>query len=240
MARADLALARKLLASVAAQRENPSFAGPMLAAYGLGLIASDRAAGDPMAARGLLDEAFAGLTQVARSALSQTNPAVSTQMAALLPVVEKVDADRVAERLWLAASCRADRLSQPPSAWGVLSNAILALRVSRYDSEMAAVLAAPVFERLPVLLDGTDGWGFRDERVFAVLAAFDPRAVPKLLSTLPAAARRTERDRNGFLVVAPEALARLEAGRMLGMPIGVRRRQATGNVYTATSDLPAD
>ena len=61
MARADLALARKLLASIAEQPENPAFARPEIVPYGLGLIASDMAAADPVPARGLLDQAFAGL-----------------------------------------------------------------------------------------------------------------------------------------------------------------------------------
>ena len=160
-------------------------------------------------------------------------------MAALLPVVEKVNSHRVAERLWLAASCRADRL-QEPSSEAVLSNAILAMRVSRFDRAMADVLAAPVFKRLPILLDGTDGWGFHDDRVFRVLAAYDSRAIPRLLLTLPAAARRTEHDLNGNLKVAPDAHHRLAAARMLGMPIGARSRAATANIYGAASELPAE
>jgi hypothetical protein len=239
MARVDLTRARKLLAMVNAQPENPASARPALVPYGLGLIASDRAATEPVVARGLLDEAFAGLTKLARAAEGETNPSASTLMAALLPVVEKIDPERVAERLWLAASCRPPRL-QEPSAEAVLSDAILALRASRYDRAMAAALVAPVFDRLPVLLDRTDGRGFQDARVFQVLAAYDPRAISTLISTLPAAARRTERNSNGYPSIAPEALARLAAGRMLGMPIDVRRREATGSFHVPASDELTD
>ena len=174
MARADLALARKVLASIVVKPENPSFGGPELVPYGLGLIASDRAVDDPLGARGLLDEAFTGLTQIARPGHGQTNTSASTLMASLLPVIEQVDADRVAERLWLAASCCAPRLPEP-YVQDIVSDAILALRASRYDRAMAAVLAAPVFERVPVMLDGTDEAGYFDDRVFQVLSAFDPR-----------------------------------------------------------------
>jgi hypothetical protein len=239
MARPDLTRARKLLAMVAEQPENPAFARPALVPYGLGLIASDRAAAEPVVARGLLDEAFAGLTKLARAAEGETNPSAATLMAALLPVVEKIDPERVAERLWLAASCRPLRL-QEPSAEAVLSDAILALRASRYDRAMAAVVVAPVFDRLPVLLDRTDGQAFHDIRVFQVLAAYEPRAISRLIPALPAAARRTERNPNGYPSVAPEALARLAAARMLGMPIDVRRREATGSFHAAASDELAD
>ena len=239
MARADLTLARKMLESIVELPENPSFTRPELVPYGLGLIASDRAVSDPMAARGLLHQAFAGLSQIARSAPGQTDGSVSTLMAALIPVVEKVDPDRVAERLWLAASCRADRLPDP-FAQSVIIDAILALRASRYDRTMAAVLAAPVFDLLPALLDGTSGWGFHDGRVFEVLAAYDPRAISTLLSTLPPSARRPQRDPNGNFADAPEALARVAAGRMLGMPIGVRRREATRPINVPASELPAE
>jgi Carboxypeptidase regulatory-like domain len=239
MARADLTRARKLLAMVAAQPENPVFSRPALVPYGLGLIASDRAATEPAVARGLLDEAFAGLTKIARAAEGETNPSAATLMAALLPVVEKIDPERVAERLWLAASCRPSRL-QEPSAEAVLSDAILALRASRYDRAMAAALVAPVFDRLPVLLDRTDGWGFQDTQVFQVLAAHDPRAISRLIPTLPATARQAQRNPNGYPSVAPEALARLAAGRMLGMPIDVRRREATGSFHAPASDELTD
>ena len=239
MARADLTRARKLLAMVADHPENPAFARPALVPYGLGKIASDRAATEPVVARGLLDEAFAGLTKIARTAEGETDTSASTLMAALLPVVEKIDPERVVERLWLAASCRPPRL-QEPSAEAVLSDAILALRASRYDRAIAAALVAPVFDRLPVLLDRTDGQGIRDAGVFQVLAAYDPRAISTLIPTLPAAARRTERNSNGYLSIAPEALARLAAGRMLGLPIDVRRREATGSFDADARDELAD
>ena len=239
MARVDLTRARKLLAMVNAQPENPAFSRPALVPYGLGLIASDRAATEPVVARGLLDEAFAGLTKIARAAEDKTNPSAATLMAALLPVVEKIDPERVAERLWLAASCRPPRL-QEPSAEAVLSDAILALRASRYDRAMAAALVAPVLDRLPVLLDRTDGWGFQDTQVFQVLAAHDPRAISRLIPTLPATARQAQRNPNGYPSVAPEALARLAAGRMLGMPIDVRRREATGSFHAPASDELTD
>ncbi len=239
MARADLARARKLLLTVALEPDNPTFARPALVPYGLGLIASDLALTDPAVARGLLDEAFGGLRKIARAADPGSSPSVSILMAVLLPVVERLDPDRVAERLWLAASCRQPRPLEP-SGHGPFPDEILALLASRYDRAMAAALVAPAFDRLPASMDRTDGNTYYDSRAFQVLAAYDPRAITTVISKLPAAAGRTQRSINGEVSVAPEALARLAGGEMLGMPIEGRRRAAIEKSGAATTELPSE
>jgi hypothetical protein len=149
-------------------------------------------------------------------------------MAALLPAVERLDPDRLAERLWLAASCRPPRI-QEPSSFEILDMATLALLASRYDRAMAGAIAAPALERLPSLLDRTDGGGYYDDRVFLVLTAYDPRAIESLIRALPASARRTE-PKDFQFIVAADPVARLAAAEMLGLPIEARRRAAIKRV----------
>jgi hypothetical protein len=191
-------------------------------------MAYDLAPTDPASARGLLDESYAGLLKIARDADGRTNPPVSLSMAALLPAVERLDPDRLAERLWLAASCRPPRI-QEPYMNEVLDMATLALFASRYDRAMAGAIAAPALDRLPSLLDRTDGGGYADDRVFLVLTAYDPRAVESLIRALPASARRTER-KDFPLIVAADPVARMAAAEMLGLPIEARRRAAIRRV----------
>ena len=115
MARADLPRARKILDTIDDPTGPASFPRPALVPYGLGLMASELAATDPAQARGLLDEAFAGLRKVADRAGRQGHsiPPVSCVMAELLPMVERLEPDRLEERLWLAAACRASLAEQP-------------------------------------------------------------------------------------------------------------------------------
>jgi len=240
MARADLPRARKLLPRLADRPDVPALARPGLVPYGLGLMGADRAATAPASARGLLDEAFAGLRDLARATDGRTYPPASILMAALLPAVERIDPDRLAERLWLAASCRPPR-PQEPDGNDVLMMATLALLASRYDRPLADTIVAPALDRLPALLEGSDGWGYYDGRLFDILAAYDPRVIDSVIRELPPAARRTERTRDGNLKVAAEVAARLAAAEMLGRPIDERRRAGldrAGFVYRASPDRP--
>ncbi len=205
------------------------FARPTLVPYGLGLIAAARADADPAGAKSLLDEAFAGLKAIDRRGNSHSGPPASILMAVLLPTVERLDPDRLAERLSLAASCRPAR-QQEPYPQDVATMATLALLVSRYDRAMAAAIVAPALERLPSLLDRTNSHGsYADEPVFGLLAAFDVRAVESLIRALPPAARKTERVRDGWTIVSSEALARLAAAEALGRRPDERRHAALKN-----------
>jgi hypothetical protein len=146
-------------------------------------------------------------------------------MASLLPTVERLDPDRLTERLWLAASCRLPR-QQQPYLQDVSTMATLALLASRYERAMAAALVAPALERLPALLDRTNGPGGNSSSTFDLLAAYDVHALESLIRALPPAARKTERNRDGWTSVSSEALARLAAAEALGRPPEERRRAA--------------
>ena len=233
MGRADPARARRLLETVgkspARAAGEPAFARPTLVPYGLGLIAEARADADPALAKSLLDEAFSGLAAINRLRNSNSGPPASILMAALLPTVERLDPDRLAERISLAASCRPAR-QQEPSPQDVATMATLALLVSRYDRAMAEAIVAPALERLPSLLDRTNSHGsYADSSVFGLLAAFDVRALESLIRALPPAARKTERVRDGWTIVSSEALARLAAAEALGRRPDERRREALKN-----------
>ena len=189
MGRVDPARARRLLEMVgkspARAAGEPAFARPTLVPYGLGLIAAARADADPAGAKSLLDEAFAGLAAIDRRGTSNSGPPASILMAALLPTVERLDPDRLAERLALAASCRPAR-QQEPYPQDVATMATLALLVSRYDRAMAAAIVASALERLPSLLDRTNSHGsYADSTVFGLLAAFDVRALESLIRAHP-------------------------------------------------------
>jgi hypothetical protein len=230
MARVDPARAKRLLEMVGkSPAGEPGFARPTLVPYGLGLIASARADADPAGAKSLLDEAFAGLKEIDRRGTSHSGPPASLLMAVLLPTVERLDPDRLAERLALAASCRPAR-QQEPYQQDVSTMATLALLVSRYDRAMAAAIVAPGLDRLPSLLDRTNSHGsYVDSSVFGLLAAFDVRAVESLIRALPPAARKTEKVRDGWTIVSSEALARLAAAEALGRRPDERRREALKN-----------
>ncbi len=235
MGRADLPRARKLLARSTERPDAPTFARPGRAPYGLGLIASDLAATDPATARTLLDEAFAGLLATARDhRYDGSSPPASIAMAVLLPTVERVDPDHLAERLWRAASCRTPRAQEPQSA-DLRNLATLALLVSRYDRAMADAIAAPVLDRLPASIAEAARRGAfetqpsvqttHDTRVFEILAAYDPRAIVQLIRSLPDPVRKAEEPEDRRVVVSPEIYARLSAALVLGQPIEKRRRQ---------------
>ena len=142
MARADLARARKILDTINQPTGTASFPRPALLPYGLGLMASELTTQDPAKARGLLDEAFAGLRELANKSGGRNDyPSVSYVMAELLPLVERLEPDRLEERLWLTAACR-DPLAEQPDMNAIQARAILAMLVSRYDRAMATVISA--------------------------------------------------------------------------------------------------
>ena len=122
--------------------------GPARVFYGLGLMASELAATDPARARELLDEAFTRLRQLAdRQDGKVPHSRVPWVMAGLLPVVESLEPDRLEERLWLTAACRAP-LPQWPEMIAVQVGVIVAMGVSRYDLGLAAIIMAPPLEHL--------------------------------------------------------------------------------------------
>jgi hypothetical protein len=225
MARADLPRARKILEGLNAPSGPDSRPRPELVAEGLALLAADRVATDPAGARKLLDEAFDRLRKVPTEThiYRSYDPGVANRMAALLPLVERIDPDRLEERLWLAA-CRA-----PLFEYDVLRRlrtpVILAALVARYDRTMAAVIIAPSLDRIPGLLADASGFPFRESTGIKALAAYDPRAVAALVRDLPASARRAPEPRNGWQDASIDAQIRLAAAEALGLSVEERYRK---------------
>ena len=115
----------------------------------------------------------------------------------------------------------------------------LALLISRYDPAMARVIVGPALEKLPTLLDRTNGvGGYAHWSDFNLLAAYDVRAVESLIRALPLSARKTERARDGRTIVSSEVLARLAAAEALGRRPDERRREALKNKIPGIQVFP--
>ena len=231
MARADVPRARRILDTINQPTGMASFPRPALLPYGLGLMASELAATDPATARRLLDEAFAKLRGVASKGVGQNDfPPVSCVMAELLPTVERLEPDRLEERLWLTAAYRAS-LAEQPDMNAVQPRVILAMLVSRYDRAMAAVLVIPALERLPELLADSSGFNFHNTTLIKALAIYDPRAVVTLIRALPDSARKVPEKNENWQSSSIDAQVRLATAEMLGLPVEERRQKAIGQVY---------
>src|SRR5262245_15846147 len=86
---------------------------PALVPLGLGVLADALAVPNPEQARGPLDEAFARLRKVAvDGSPGQGQDSVASRMAELLPVVERINPDRLAERIWPRPLARLRRRSR--------------------------------------------------------------------------------------------------------------------------------
>jgi hypothetical protein len=221
MARADLPRARRILERLNLPAEPNSSPRPELVAEGLALMAADLAETDPTGARALLDEAFDRLNKLASVEPRGGDQPISNRMAALLPLVERIDPDRLDERLWLAAAHRT-----PPFDHAFLNQlqapVVLAALVARYDRGMAAAIIAPALDRMPGLLVDAFGFSYMQSTVIKALATYDPRAVTVLVRDLPAGARRTPAPRNNWQDASIDAQIRLAAAEALGLPVEER------------------
>jgi hypothetical protein len=230
MARADLPRARAVLDLLDNPTAQPNPGRGPLRPYGLALLAEARADTDPDGARALLNEAFTGLRAAAEASPGQpTYPPVASVMAGLLPLVERLQPDRVAERLWLAVACRPGR-PEPLEPGRVAELVGLAALVSRHDRAMAAVIYEPAGDRLPELAGQEYGGGLFNYgglgSPFQLVAVYDPRALDALIRRLPEPARVITDDGQGWVVPSLEIQARLAGAEMLGQPPEVRRRAA--------------
>jgi hypothetical protein len=223
MARADLPRARKVLDAIDERVGPERIPRPPQKPEGLGLMAIELAETDPAGARRLLDEAFDRLRAVAADGRPFKDPSAATIMAALLPLVERVEPDRLEERLWLAVAVRAPIYDQP-TILVLQPPIILASLVSRYDRAMAAAIIAPALEHLPGVLGDTFGASYDKSTMFKALAAYDPRAVIALLRELPDSARRAPARNDGWNGASLDAQIRVAAAEALGLPVEERRR----------------
>ena len=233
LARTDLPKARQILRAI----DDPSKGmqnRPALAPFGLGMLADELAESDPVAARALLDEAYAGLRKVASQGRDRVGPdSAANLMAELLPVVERLDPGRLAERVWLAASTRKAPSGFDPSPSDVEGPLALAMCLSRYDRAVASAIAGPVVEMLPEYL----AWSnvdpdFDRPAIAKTLAAYDPRAAASVLRALPASSRRSQKWSPDNRVLPIEPAIRLAIVEALGIPPGPGRTREAGRVGT--------
>lgn len=228
MAKLDLARARRLLETLN-DRANPGIStNSVPLASGLGLIAAELAATNPAEARQLLDEAYKSLRQRAvEGHPGQGQNSVANLMAELLPVVERLDPDRLAERIWLLAASRAPTV-QEPTPNEVEGTMALAMLVARYDRGIADVMAVPALDRLPDLLaEANRMYGSVIPPTLKSLAAYDPRAIAPMLRSLPDSARKPPlKGANTTTAASPDAQLRLAAAWILGFPNEARPREA--------------
>jgi hypothetical protein len=232
MATADFVRARRLVHTL----DDGSSPGPMvnraLVPFGLGAIAGELARTNLSRARGLLDEAFAGLRKLAVDEFPpQGQDSVANLMAELLPVIERIDPERLAERIWLAAACRSSSRQEPgPSE--LAGTFALAMLVARYDRAIAEVIAAADLEQLPDLLSESGGfYGNNVSTIIKDLTAYDPRAIGPLLQALPDTARRQPPRHDTWNAASIESQIRLAAVQILGYPSAARPVEA-GRVGT--------
>jgi hypothetical protein len=223
MSNADPAKARRLLETLGDQ----SSPGVMVSrAVGLGAIADELASTNPIQARGLLDEAFAGLRELAILRPGQGQNYIANLMAELLPVVERVDPKRLAERTWLVAASR-DPAPRELMAQELERTFALAMLVARYDRAIANVIASAYLERLPDLLAESEGsYGGIAMTIWKNLTAYDPRAIAPLLRALPDAARKPPSRNDTWTAASIESQLRLAAAQILGFPSAARPSEA--------------
>ncbi|MEJ7636662.1 MAG: hypothetical protein WKF75_01425 [Singulisphaera sp.] len=227
MANADLARARRVLETIDDESSPGLTANPALVPFGLGAIADELAETNPIQARGLLDEAFAGLRKVAVDGRpGQGQDSVANLMAELLPIVERLDPGRLAERTWLVAASRPPS-AQEPKAQEIEGTFALAMRVARYDRAIADVIIAAGLERLPdLLVESVGAYSNVIPTISKSLTAYDPRAIAPLLRALPDAARKPPPKSDTWTAASIESQLRLAAAQSLGLPNEARPRDA--------------
>jgi len=228
MASVDLPRAHRLLESLSDSRSEMQ-GNATFVAFGLGFIAEELAETNPTQARGLLKEAFNSLRKIAVNAVpGQGQIPVANLMAELLPIVERLEPDRLAERIWLIVA------SRPPSVQNLnvqhMEEAIvLAMLVSRYDRAIADVIAAPVLERLQDLLidDSTRPYNASIPTICKSLTTYDPRAISLLLRGLPDPLRKPPPKLDAGTAASFEFQFRQAAAEILGFSPGARPREAS-------------
>ncbi len=180
MAPKDLARAHRIVET----RISRDFPG--LRPFALGLMAQEIVATDKPTAIRLIDEAYAVLDQLAVAGERRVYPEGLVEMAAaLLPIVERVEPDRLAEFLGRTLALRPARGDQTDrdEIVNVMTTTALAMMVARYDRLLAAQLLEPELHKIGgrrVLSAMDQGW-----RVLAALALIDPRRAVEQVEALP-------------------------------------------------------
>jgi hypothetical protein len=191
---------------------------------------------DPRAARDALDRAIEGIDRL-RKLGTNVEPGIvfsdvrlmySTNPAALiLPVVERVAPDRLAEVFWRAVALhpRIDADREDLLSTSFIGNEVMLL--ARYDRAVAAVLFEPMDSYLRSLVNAKSESAFYSSSAIEGKASIDPQAAVALLEALPP-------PRGPFTVsYAP----RIELAEALGQPPEERWKSRWRHI---SSQLPLD
>jgi hypothetical protein len=180
MAPRDLARARQ----IAATRISPDT--PTWRPYAFGLMAQAIAATDRAGAVRLLDEAFDDLARLAVAEPENREPGAAVVAGSLLPVVEQVEPERLAEFLGRAILMRRDRGDQTDSGeYGLTrTTTLLAMLVARYDRGVAARILQPELDRIGSN-HGYFGADYLTPNTLAALALIDPARAVAMVEALP-------------------------------------------------------
>ena len=238
MAPIDLKRARGLLELLDDPLAKPIDRKPEVLPYALGLLALDLADSKPDEARAVLEESYARLNELAGDGESWQKPARA--MARLLPVVERIEPDRLRERIWLTAAARVVS-SEPTGSTNddfeiatILGQIEIAAEVARYDREIAEALYIPAVRLLPRALAQGDlrSQGYCAMAIEAV-AVYDTMRFADLVSGFPTLTAPKLDESLTFgtvgwssLQASPRESGTLEGIRLLGLPLWKRRRTA--------------
>ncbi len=180
MAAKDVARAHR----IAATRVSPD--APTFRPYALGLMARVIAPTDRAEAVRLFDEAFAELERLDAMDSTYREPSTAAVAGALLPDVERVAPDRLAEFLARTVLMRRARGDQVDADEDRMARTItvLAMLVARYDRGLAARVLQPVLEKAGSL-EGNFGLDLSTPDALAALALIDPRRAAAMVEALP-------------------------------------------------------
>ena len=189
MAAADLPRARRLAGTIKID---------VLRGFAQGKMAETVAEADQAAARGLLNEAFQTISQVMEQRLRGGgvwgSSAAAPMAAALLPIVERVDPDRLAEFVdrvlslqWFPRTLLDLQVTTPDtsSLESLATCAALAAMLVRYDRGLARSISGPIIERFRRPFTEIENRYLDRYAIFPTLALADPRAMAMLVDVLP-------------------------------------------------------
>ncbi len=179
MAPRDLARARRIAET------RISHDAPECRPHVFGLMARAIAATDKPTAIKLIDAAYSALDQIAANGDTAAYPGVQVG-AGLLPIVEQIEPDRMADFLARTLALRPAQ-GDPTGREGnaiASSTAALAMMIARYDRALAAGLLEPELQKTGSHAT-TFGTDYVTWRVLSALAVIDPKRAVAQVEALP-------------------------------------------------------
>ncbi len=181
MAPKDLARARR----IADSRISPD--APAYRPYTLGLMAQAIAGADRAGASRLISDAYHGLEALAAGGQPVARNDALNVAAGLLPIVEQIEPERLAEYLGRTLALRpASRNQTDPSevttAW---RKAVLVMMVARYDRRLAARLLEPDLREIGTRSIRASATDYTITNVLLALTLIDPQQAVERVLALP-------------------------------------------------------